>query len=273
MDRLHADAAVIANAWRLAGDWADALTLLRGLEPVAVALGDVAQASLAVEIARVRLDQGTFSGTGILHEVGDILERGLAHAAAAKSTVLQGALWDAKGYSLHVAFLAAGRSSEPADELPCFERGLRLRRMAGDQRGIAESLFHVGLVYGVVRQNDVLALPYFEEAYRLAQEVGDRVLTSYAIRHIGFAHSTAGDLEAARVAFAESLRLRDAVGSVPGVAMALVACALAAKDAGDQGSARAQLERARAIFSNLEIPRQVAWVETLIAQLDRVEHA
>jgi len=236
LDRLLDNAAVVADTWRLAGRWADALTLLRGLDPVAAAVGDGAQASLAVQLARVHLDHGTFAGTTLLREVGDILERGLAQAEAAHSTMLQGALWDAKGYSLHVAFLAAGRSSEPADELPCFQRGLTLRRTAGDQRGIAESLFHIGLVYGVVRQNDVLALPYLEEAYRLAQEVGDRVTTSYAVRHIGFALSSAGDLEGAQAALAESLRLREAEGFVPGVAMALVACALAAKDAGNKAA-------------------------------------
>ncbi len=271
MGRLLDDAAAVADAWRLAGRWTDALTLLRGLEPVAAALDDAAQARLAVQTVRVLLDQATFSGMGAPDDIDRILTCALTQAEAADSAALQGAVWDARGNALHVAFLATGRSAEPAEELPCFERGLGLRRAAGGRRGIAESLFHVGMVYGVVRQNDELALPYLEDAYRLAQEIGDQVIASYAIRHIAFARYNAGDLEAAQAGFAESLRLREAAGFVPGVAMALLACAHAAQDAGDQDSAHAQLERARAIFADLEIPRQVAWVETLIAQLDHAE--
>src|SRR5260370_1442603 len=98
MDRLLDDAVAVADAWRLAGRWTDALTLLRGLEPVAAALDDTARARLAVQTVRVLLDQATFSGTGTSDDIDSILPRALTHAEAADSAMLQGAVWDAKGY-------------------------------------------------------------------------------------------------------------------------------------------------------------------------------
>jgi hypothetical protein len=267
LQRLLEDASVVADAWRLAGRWEDALTLLRGLWPIALTQGDAALARLAVQMGRVLVDQAVFAAADTTQERDALLERALTHAEAAGSDTLRGDVWDAKGWSLHAAFLAGGRIAEPPDELPFFERGLALRRTAGDLRGVAESLFHVGLVYGVVRQDDLQAFPYFEEAHRLAREVGDPIMESYAIRHIGFAHLAAGDRRAARAAFAESLRLREEAGFVPGVAMALVACAATAQEDGDRAGTIASLERARAIFVGLEIPRQVAWIESLLAPL------
>jgi tetratricopeptide (TPR) repeat protein len=266
--RLLDDASAVADAWRLAGRWEDALTLLRGLWPIALAQRDAALASLALQMGRVLVDQAIFARADTTQERDALLERALTHAEAAGSDALRGDVWDAKGWSLHAAFLAGDRNAEPPDELPFCERGLALRRAAGDQRGVAESLFHVGLVYSVIRRDDLQALPYFQEAYRLAREVGDPVTESYAIRHIAFAHLAAGDIRAARAGFAESLRLREGVGFLPGVAMALVACGEAAQEDGDRAGAIAFLERARAIFVSLAIPRQVAWVETLLAQLN-----
>ncbi len=110
-------------------------------------------------------------------------------------------------------------------ELACFQRGLELRRRAGDERGVAESLFQVGLVHQVIRDDSAAALPWFEEAYTRARKAADPVLMSYAIRHVAFCRLHAGDRAGARAGLEESLWLREQAGFIPGVAMALAALA------------------------------------------------
>jgi tetratricopeptide (TPR) repeat protein len=255
------DAEALADVWRLAGRWEDALALLRGLDPVASELGGAAVARQQFLIGRILIDQGMFGGFDTHAERETTLDRALTHAQAMGDAALLAAIWDAKGLSLHVAYLDGDRSSEPEHELEYFERGLALRQQAGDRRDLAESFFHVGLVYGVLRHDHTQALPYFQQSYQVAQAAGDQIMESYAIRHIAFAHYDAGDIPAARAALEESLRLRETAGFVPGVAMALMALAYAVKEHGERSKALALLERAKQIFESLGATPRVALVE------------
>src|SRR5579859_680435 len=216
-NQVFSGAIQLAAAWQLAGRWDDALTFLAGLEPLARELGNQALATRALMVARVLTDQAMFGGADTQRDRETWLQTAYSYADQVADPALSGAIWDASGTSLHTAFLSTDRQHEPPDELTHFQRGLACRQQAGDGRGCAESLFHVGLVYGVVRQDHQQARPYFEEAYRLAQAAGDQVIASYAIRHIGFAQYDQHDLAAARASLAESLRLREAAGFVPGV--------------------------------------------------------
>jgi tetratricopeptide (TPR) repeat protein len=261
------DAEALADAWRLAGRWDDALALLRGLEPAAREAGDSALARQLGLVGRILIDQGMFGGVDTTAEREAVLDRALAHAEAAGAADLLGAFWDAKGLSLHTAYLDGDRDKEPKHELEFFERGLALRRQTGDARGVAESLFHVGLVYGVVRQDHTQALPYFQQAHQASQAAGDLVMESYAVRHIAFAQHDAGDMAGARASLAESLRLREEAGFVPGVAMALAALAYFEAHYGEKPAAMRLLQRARDMFVALGAAPRVAWVEQQIAEL------
>ena len=101
-----------------------------------------------------------------------------------------------RGLKLHSAFLRDRSRGEPPDELPLFEQALSIRRELGDEAGIAESLFHIGLVHQVVRGDSRTSLPFFDESYHRALALGDELLMSYAFRHSGFARQEAGEREA-----------------------------------------------------------------------------
>jgi len=265
--RLLRDASDLGDRWRLRGRWDDALVLLRGVLPVAADQSDAALARICLALARVLTDEGVFGGYDTLAEREALLDEAQARAERASEPLLLADVLDARGMSLHTTFIESAERQEPANELELFERALELRRQGGDPRAIAESLFHVGLVYGVVRQEHAKALPYFEQAYRTAKTAGDLVVASYAIRHIGFAHHDAGTQDPARAALVESLELRERAGFVPGVAMALVALAYADTDRGDLDRAMAHLDRAREIFLSLGATSRGPWVEQIAQEL------
>lgn len=198
--RILADTAALAEQWRISGRWSDALMLLKGCLPLATEGGAVTLAQHWLLVGRILTDQGVFGGLNTTAERDAALADALRYAEQTTDGALQGAAWDARGMALHAAFLDSDRTHEPPDELTAFERGLALRQQDGDERAIAESLFHVGLVYGVARQNHQQALPYFEESYRRATLANDPITASYAIRHIAFARHAAGDNTAARAA-------------------------------------------------------------------------
>lgn len=260
------EALLQAGRFRIAGQWEKALVLLREVHPIVGELGLIARAQYALSTARILIDQGGFGGFDTWAEQSRYLDLALADAQQTNDLTLLGAVWDAHGMSLHHQYLNTGRVAEPPEELPSFERGLRYRQQVEDQHGIAESLFHIGLIYGVVRQDHQQALPFFQQSYALAQTLGDQITASYAIRHIGFAHYDAGNLMQARENLQESLQLREQAGFIPGVAMALVMLAHADADLKQHALALAHLHRAKAVFQELDAAKKVVWVEQLITE-------
>jgi tetratricopeptide (TPR) repeat protein len=267
--RLIDDAVVLADAWRVAGRWLDALLLLTGVEPLVRDLSVEQQAIHALTTAHILTDQAGFGGLDTLTKRSTYLDSALMLAQQTDSSALLGAVWNARGMSLHHAFLDSGRTAEPPDELPSFERGLHAYQQTNNQRGIAESFFHIGLVYGVVRQDHTQALPFFQQSYTLAQTIQDSIIASYAIRHIGFAQHNAGNLDAARASLQESLELREQAGFIPGTAMALVMLAYADAELGQRALALGHLQRAKAIFQHLDAENKVVWVDQLLREFQQ----
>jgi tetratricopeptide (TPR) repeat protein len=257
----------LADWWRLQGRWDDAASLLGGLLPAALELGDEALAQFWTARGRILMEKGMFKGVDTSSEQEDAFGRALKYAETAGETVLLGDIWDTKGMAVHAAFLEADDTDEPQEEMQYFQRGLDYHQQAADKRGIASSTFHVGVVYGVVRRDHATAQPYFEQAYQLALEAMDLELASYALRHIAFARHDAGELEAAREDLRESLRLREEVGFIPGTAFALMALARIEAELGDHATALRLLERAKSILESLEATSRVAWVEQAMARL------
>ena len=255
-----------ADQLRIQGQWTDALALLADTRRIAEGLGLLAHAKHNLATARVLTDQAGFGGFDTYAERTAYLDSALTDAQQTDDIGLLGAVWDARGMSLHHQYLDTGQSAEPPEELSSFEHGLHYRQQVGDQHGVAESLFHIGMVYGVVRQDHKQALPFFEQSYALAQSIGDTVTASYAIRHSAFAQHDAGDTQAARSSLQESLQLRERAHFVPGVAMALAMLAYADFDLGNRQGGLGHLERAKAIFTDLHAPNKVAWVEQLISE-------
>jgi tetratricopeptide (TPR) repeat protein len=262
--RAFADTVAQAEQLRLYGRWTDGLLIMQQIAPALAQLDLAEQATHALVTARILTEQAGFGGFDTLDERMALLDAALRLAEQTADPALLGAVWDARGMSLHQAFLDAGRPAEPPEERPSFERGLQYFQQAQDQRGSALASFHLGLVYGVVRRDHAQALPYFQQSYALAQAVQDHITASYAIRHIGFALHDAGEVVAARASLHESLVLREQAGFVPGVAMALVMLAYADTELGQRDAAVQHLLRAQAIFRQLGAERKVDWVAGLL---------
>ena len=257
----------LVESWRIQGNWQDAQTLLDGLYPVAEKVNQDAVANVWLQKARVLSDEGIFRGINTLEKREDSLAQAFALVESTGNESLLGNIYDAMGFSNHITYIDSDRSQEPENELDFFERGLELRRKSGTPEQVAESLFHVGLVYDVIRRDYDRALSYHEKAYKLAQEVGDKITASYAIRHIGFARLAAGELETAEQALRESLALREEAGFTAGIAFALAALAHLETQKGDKASALSRLHQARAILESLRATARVAWVDKHIASL------
>jgi tetratricopeptide (TPR) repeat protein len=243
-----------AERLRLAGRWDDALETLAGRDDV----------EAAMERVRILADVNM-----LVRDVDGELERAIdaVETLGVGDRRAEAFVLERRGLRLHTAFLHDRSAGEPPDELPLFEQALGLRREIGDERGIAESLFHIGLVHQVVRDDSPASLPWFQESYERAREAGDDLLRSYTVRHLGFAYQEAGDTAGAEQALRESLELRREAGWTAGVAAAELGLAglLAERDRSDE--ARALAESARATLETLGATRFLAFAQ---AQLDEL---
>lgn len=258
----------LTDSWQLQGLWNDAQTLLNGLFPVTKKLGPAASGRIWLNLGKVLTDQSIFGAKETLSERSEAFDKALELAKKADDSSLIGDVYDATGFSIHVAYLGSDRSKEPGNELELFERGLDLRTQAGTAGQIAESTFHIGLVYDVIRKDYETALTYHNKAYQLASEADAKVIASYAIRHIGFARLAAQDLDGAKNALTESLVLRDAAGFHPGSAYALATLAHVENLLGNKDQARLHLERSHKIFEALEATSHANSIKEQISSLD-----
>ena len=172
-----------------------------------------------------------------------------------------------RGLALHSVFLRDRSAGEPAGELELFERALALRREISDASGVAESLFHVGLVHQVIRDENAASRPFFEESYERAKALGDDVLASYALRHVAFCDQADGDLSAAQAKHEEALELRRRAGWVPGVGAQLFALAELEAERGRREQARELAVQAREVFASVGAERLVKILEAELAEL------
>jgi tetratricopeptide (TPR) repeat protein len=255
----------LTRRWNIQGKWKDAQTLLGGLHAVTKYIDTDSQATVWLQMARVLSDEALFSGIDNQEKRQEALNNVQSLAEASENKALVASIYDAIGLSQHVDFLNSDRSKEPEDELDFFERGLRLRKEHGTPGQVAESTFHVGLVYDVIRKQYDKALPYHKEAYKIATDEKDKLTASYAIRHIGFARYNADNVESAKQAFTESLELREAIGFAPGIAFSLVTLAQVDVEEGDKPSALARLKKARKLLSELDASSRVTWLDEQIA--------
>ena len=211
----------IAERWRIQGEWDDALTLLYGIIPVAKRIGKGTQTAVWLQIGQILADEALFGGKENSNKREEALAKAEKLAEQSGKKALLGDVYDARGMSLHVSYLESDRSQEFEEEIDFFERGLDLRKEHGSLSQMAESTFHIGLVYDVVRQEYDKASVYHQEAYELAKEAGDKMIMSYAIRHIGYTRLVKEDIAGARKDLTESLELRRSLNFIPGTAFAL----------------------------------------------------
>jgi len=139
--------------------------------------------------------------------------------------------------------LTAGRPRDAV--LEPAQKSLDLRREIGDQVGVAESLFLLGLAHEHKALPDVVeAEKLFREALQAADATGEKRWRSYASRHLGWTCMNRGDLDEAFVYLEESLRLRQEIGLVAFLPPAYHAVGLVQLERGELGEALAYCQLA-----------------------------
>lgn len=105
---------------------------------------------------------------------------------------------------------------EYATARPYYDRAFALRTELGDRRGLAESLFHYGLIHqnreNPTKADEAQAREYYQRSLRIAEEDHLPLEQSYALRHLAALESDAGNLESALEMFRRSLALRREIG-------------------------------------------------------------
>jgi hypothetical protein len=254
--------AEVANAarLRLEGRWDDALGELDGIET----------RDALLERMEILSDQNLFVRDRRA-EMEDVLQQLSDLAKATRDPALEAFVLSRGAFALHAEFLANPDAGEPPKEMSLLVRALAIRQSLADRRGVAESLFLLGLVQQIERQAGPAARVFFKRSYAIAREVGDIVLMSYAVRHLGYLEQAAGRLTDAQRAFEESLALREEAGWRPGIAAAQLdlASVLAAK--GDRATARALATSADQVLSELRCERFHGLVAEEIHELTAVD--
>jgi tetratricopeptide (TPR) repeat protein len=168
------------------------------------------------ERLRTLLAQGKLFTDWVFHanrgydEAVAILQTAGALAKQLDDTLSSATALDLLGMAEYYRVMQAG-SADYGVALRRFQAALAQREELADSRGIAESLFHVGLVHERLEQYDD-ALDKYRRAYMLARDNAYQLELSYAARHLAGGAQAMGDLDAALRLFGESLALRQEVG-------------------------------------------------------------
>lgn len=143
-----------------------------------------------------------------------------------------------------------------------FSEALTRREALNDTRGVAESLFHVGLMHERLNEPD-RAGEVYERAYALAREHRHKLELSYVARHLGGIASDRHDLVTALAYFEESLALRQDAGYTLGLPLAHIALGDTRLLQRDVSGAAQNYQQARALAEGMQSP--LATVFALLA--------
>lgn len=95
---------------------------------------------------------------------------------------------------------------------PFYDQALRLREQFSDSRGVAETIFHLGLLKEYSENSKSQAMDYYKQGYRLAEKEGHKAELSYLSRHIGAIYLEEEKLDSAEYYLTQSLNLRKEIG-------------------------------------------------------------
>lgn len=241
-----ADSAIqIAEGHSLAGRLDDAANLIASLLPLAGSdeEGHVAAARLTAQLGLIRKDQRDYDSAVRLL----VQARELAEAIGDRRTTAIAV--NGLGLVEYSKILLSGRTDFGA-ATGLFNTALALRRELGDDRGVAESLFDLGLAAQMSAQ-DGRARELFQQSYEISTRLCDRLLMSYALRHLAYLLEAEGKIDEAILLHERTLALREQVGFKRGIAGSLGA--LADLHTGKQELSRAKkyLERAVTLAEEL----------------------
>jgi tetratricopeptide (TPR) repeat protein len=230
----------------------------------AIQMIDLAEPLLAAELSpvqRVRLRlqraRGAFSLARLAGAPADPAVKELRAILQAAEPLQDAALIADVRDQLGLAIYSRDfRKSSLVEARRFFEQALEARRVLADRRGVAESLFHVGLTWENKKDASAEELrrarASHEEALSVAEAGGFDIEVSYAVRHLAGHKQDAGDLDGALAGFERSLALRTRAGYHIYLAPALLAVGDIWKAKGDAIKARGFYERALAEANRLK---------------------
>ena len=182
----------------------------------------------------------------ILKEVLHVAETLGDEALLADTLDLTGAVLQSKEGSLDTSF---------ETRLAYFQRALAIRIEIQDQRGMAESHFHLGLVYQNQRpaaeDNQQQALVAFKKAYHLAAEGDFAFERAHAARHLAYIHDKRQEPEQAYQLHQEFLTTNQTISFKPYLAPAHTMMGLANFRCGNLVAAEQHLQSAYAIADQI----------------------
>ena len=125
-------------------------------------------------------------------------------------------------YNLSFCYTIGGSATPENQQMAIgiLTEALDLYQDAGDERGMANALWGIGIHHYFSTDNAAAVAP-FEEALRLYRKVGDRTQEGWTMRQLGSALFKLGQVEGARALLLDGLRLFDAAGDIAGVTMTL----------------------------------------------------
>ena len=209
--------------------------------------------------------------TGDYEAAERVFQELLTRARADGDRALEAAVLDRQGMLMHFRALDDDPArADSAGEEALFQQALTIRRDIGDPAGTAESLFGLGLVHQVLREDWDAAMPYYWEALDLAERYGDLLLRSEVHRHVGFYYAIS-DLQSDKAL--EHLRisheLRAELGDprwIPGGTVALGIAELA-DGLRERGLAHVREAVVQAREAGLSAPR-VSWMEQFLEKAE-----
>ncbi len=205
------------RAMTLAGRWAGALSALDAAEAGSGKADPRALAAIRTEKGRVLMDRSFFHRRDPA-PARAALEEGLRLAKAAREAATAAAAAQALG---QLDYNDAFETKDWKKPRAAFERVLAAREKIGDRRGVAETLFYLGLTF----EQDGQPAPAFEryrKSLAISEEIEDLVQQSYARRHIAGIQEERGELAAAEKNIAAEIDLRHRGGFAVGVPFALL---------------------------------------------------
>ena len=201
----------------LAGNWERALALLDAAEGRAGASDPRAKAALAAERGRVLMDMNFFHHRAPA-PARAALEEAQRLAKAAKDRIVAADVAQSLG---QLSYSAGFETRDWKTPRSAFEKVLAEREKLADRRGLAETLFYLGLTYEQDGQPGP-ALERYQKSLAIAEETGDLVQQSYARRHIAGIQEERGEYSSAEKNIAAELDLRRRGGFAVGVPFALL---------------------------------------------------
>jgi len=145
-----------------------------------------------------------------VEEALSLLEQAKQLAIALSDVQLLADALDSIGFAQYVA-ASNNRAGDPLVFRASFQDALERRRVLSDNRGISESLFHLGLAAQVLDEMEV-ARSCYTQALQIARQHGYLAETSDALRHLGFLEQEQGNIFQAQQYLTESLHLREHIG-------------------------------------------------------------